>query len=130
MVDSPAGLAGWILEKFWAWTDNNGHPEDTLSRDEMLDDIMFYWLTASGASSARLYWESFNDALGPKAPISLPFAYSCFPEDIFLSSRRWYEERCSDLRYYNVTDKGGHFAAMEQPELFVDEVRAAFRTMR
>ena len=130
LVDSPAGLAGWILEKFWAWTDNNGHPEDTLSRDEMLDDIMFYWLTASGASSARLYWESFNDALGPKAPISLPFAYSCFPEDIFLSSQRWYAERCSDLRYYNVTDKGGHFAAMEQPELSVDEVRAAFRTMR
>lgn len=130
LVDSPAGLAGWILEKFWAWTDNNGHPEDAVSRDEMLDDIMFYWVTASGASSARLYWESFNTALGPKAPIHIPFAYSCFPKDIFLASQRWYEERCSDLRYYKVLEKGGHFAALEQPELFVDEVRAAFRTMR
>ncbi|MEM7466337.1 MAG: epoxide hydrolase family protein [Pseudomonadota bacterium] len=130
LVDSPAGLAGWIVEKFWAWTDNQGHPEDAVSRDEMLDDIMFYWLSAAGASSARLYWESFNDALGPKAPIDSPFAYSCFPEDIFLASKRWYEERCSDLRYYNVVDRGGHFAALEQPELFVSEVRAAFRTMR
>ena len=130
LVDSPSGLAGWIVEKFWSWTDNNGHPEDAVDRDAMLDDIMFYWLTASGASSARLYWESFNAALGPKAPINTPFAYSCFPEDIFLASKRWYEERCSDLRYFNVTEKGGHFAAMEQPELFVDEVRAAFRTMR
>lgn len=130
LVDSPSGLAGWIIEKFWSWTDNNGHPEDALNRDEMLDDIMFYWLTESGASSARLYWESFNSALGSKPPIHIPFGYSCFPEDIFLSSKRWYEERCSDLRYFNQLDRGGHFAAMEQPELFVDEVRAAFRTMR
>ena len=130
LVDSPAGLAGWILEKFWAWTDNNGHPEDALTKDEMLDDIMFYWVTATGASAARLYWESFNAALGPKAPIDIPFAYSCFPKDIFLASKRWYEERCSDLRYYNALEKGGHFAALEQPEVFVDEVRAAFRTMR
>ena len=130
LVDSPAGLAAWIVEKFWSWTDNQGHPEDAVCRDDILDDIMFYWLTASGASSARLYWESFTAALGPKAPIEMPFAYSCFPEDIFLASERWYKERCADLRYFNVLERGGHFAALEQPALFVDEVRAAFRTMR
>ncbi|MGR8948932.1 MAG: epoxide hydrolase family protein [Gammaproteobacteria bacterium] len=130
LVDSPAGLAAWIVEKFWSWTDNQGHPEDAVTRDQILDDIMFYWLTGTGASSARLYWESFTAAFGPKAPIEIPFAYSCFPKDIFLASKRWYEERCSDLRYFNALDKGGHFAALEQPALFVDEVRAAFRTMR
>lgn len=130
LVDSPVGLAAWIIEKFWSWTDNNGRLEDVLSIDDMLDNIMLYWLTASGASSARLYWESFNSALGPKARIDIPFAYSCFPKDNFLASKRWYEERCSELRYYNVLDRGGHFAALEQPELFVQEVRAAFRTMR
>ena len=130
LVDSPAGLAGWIMEKLWAWTDNQGSPEDVFSRDEMLDNIMLYWLTATGASSARLYWESFTTAFEPKAMIEMPFAYSCFPKDIFLATERWYEERVSDLRYFNVLDKGGHFAAFEQPELFVQELRAAFRSMR
>jgi len=130
LVDSPAGLAGWITEKFWAWTDNQGSPEDVLGRDEILDNIMLYWLPATGASSARLYWESFSAALGPKAMIEMPFAYSCFPKDIFLASERWYKERASDLRHFNVLEKGGHFAAFEQPTLFVDEVRTAFSTMR
>lgn len=130
LVDSPVGLAGWIIEKMWAWTDNQGSPEDVLSCDDMLNNIMMYWLPAAGASSARLYWESFTSALGEKPHIDMPFAYSCFPKDIFLASKRWYEERVGDLRYFNVLEKGGHFAAFEQPELFTQEVRAAFRTMR
>ncbi len=128
LVDSPAGQAAWILEKFWSWTDCNGHPENALTRDEMLDNIMLYWLPATAASSARLYWESFNSP--PMMEITVPVGVSVFPHEIFKASKRWCEARYGNLVYYNVLEKGGHFAAFEQPELFVEEVRAAMRPIR
>lgn len=127
LVDSPAGQAAWILEKFWAWTDNNGHPEDALSRDELLDNIMIYWLNGAGASSARLYWESFNS--GPVV-VPIPSGVSQFPKEIFSASRRWAERNYTDIRYWNELDRGGHFAAFEEPDLYVEEVRAFFRQIR
>jgi pimeloyl-ACP methyl ester carboxylesterase len=128
LVDSPIGQAAWILEKFYFWTDCNGHPENILSRDELLDNVMMYWLTASGASSARIYWESFNS--GSMDPISLPAGISQFPKDIFRTSKRWAEKRFTNLIYWNALEQGGHFAAMEQPEAFVAEVRNCFRLLR
>jgi pimeloyl-ACP methyl ester carboxylesterase len=128
LVDSPAAQAAWIIEKFWSWTDSDGHPENVLTRDELLDNVMLYWLPAAGASSARLYWESFNDP--DLHPVEVPTGCSIFPKEIFRMSRRWAEGRFTDLRYWSEPTKGGHFAAFEQPELFVDEVRACFRTMR
>ncbi len=128
LADSPIGQAAWILEKFWAWTDCDGHPENVLSRDELLDNIMLYWLTNAGASSARIYWESFNS--GHRPDIDVPAGCSIFPKEIFQCSERWAKKRFTDLRYFNVLDKGGHFAAFEQPEIFVQELRNCFRTMR
>lgn len=131
LVDSPVAQCAWILEKFWAWTDCDGHPENVLSRDELLDNVMMYWLPAAGASSARLYWESFNKALkGDKPPVEMPAGASVFPKEIFRSSRRWVEERFRNLVHYNQPDKGGHFAAMEQPLTLVNEVRATFAHVR
>ena len=128
LTDSPVGQAAWILEKYWAWTDANGDPENILSKDEMLDNIMLYWCTASAASSARLYWESFNNP--SQKEISLPVGCSVYPEDIFRSSRRWAAQTFKNLIYWNEPEKGGHFAAFEQPELFVDEIRHCFRLLR
>lgn len=128
LTDSPIGQAAWIYEKMWAWTDNRGAPEDALSLDEMLDNIMLYWLPAAGASSARLYWESFRSFGG--AAIDLPMGVSVFPRDIMRASRRWMEQVATNLIHYNALDRGGHFAAWEQPELFVEEVRACFRAVR
>lgn len=128
LVDSPAGQAAWILEKFWAWTDCDGHPENVLTRDELLDNVMLYWLPRAAASSARLYWESFVDP--PRAEIHVPAGCSIFPKEIFRASRRWAERRYKQLVYWNELDKGGHFAAFEQPEAYVGEIRACFRAMR
>ncbi|MGB4863741.1 MAG: epoxide hydrolase family protein [Tepidiformaceae bacterium] len=128
LVDSPAGLAAWILEKFWAWTDSDGHPENVLTRDELLDNIMFYWLPGAGASSARLYWESFNR--GRSAEIKVPVGCSIFPREIFRASRRWAEKRFDNIIHWNELEKGGHFAAFEQPETYVNEVRTCFRSLR
>lgn len=130
LVDSPSGQAAWIVEKFWAWTDCNGHPENALSRDELLDNVMMYWLPAAAASSARLYWESFGAKASPRLPIDLPVAVSIYPREIFRPSRRWAQARYSNLMHYNVLEKGGHFAAFEQPEIFVEELRTAFRALR
>ena len=130
LVDSPVAQAAWIIEKFWAWTDSDGHPENVLTRDELLDNVMMYWLTSAGASSARIYWESFSLIGTPQAPIEMPSGVSMFPNEIFRASRRWVEERFKNLVHYNVLEKGGHFAAFEQPSTFVDEVRTCFRHMR
>lgn len=132
LVDSPMGQAAWVIEKFYEWTDCDGHPENVLSRDELLDNVMFYWLTASGASSARLYWESFNRAFtgeGNKT-VSLPTGCSIFPKEIVPTPRSWAEKRYTNIVYWNELDKGGHFAAFEQPEAFVDELRKCFQQMR
>ena len=131
LADSPAGQAMWVLEKFWRWTDCNGHPENALSRDELLDNIMLYWLTNSGASSARLYWESFNRAFGSGQDntVKLPTGCSIFPQEIVPTPRSWAETRYVNIRYWNQLDKGGHFAAFEQPALFVEELRRCFRAI-
>jgi pimeloyl-ACP methyl ester carboxylesterase len=128
LTDSPAGQLAWIVEKFHAWTDCKGHPENALSRDHMLDNVMAYWLPATGASSARLYWESFRN---PNTdPVPLPSGISVFPREIIRTSRRWAERRFTDIRWFNDLDAGGHFAAFEQPATFVDEVRGFFRLLR
>jgi pimeloyl-ACP methyl ester carboxylesterase len=128
LADSPVGQAMWILEKFWSWTDCNGHPENVLTRDELLDNVMLYWLPDAAASSARLYWESFRKI--PTDPVNLPVGCSIFPKEIFRTSKRWAEKRFPKLVYYNELDKGGHFAAFEQPELYLKEVRTCFRKIR
>lgn len=132
LVDSPAGQAMWIIEKFYEWTDCDGHPENVLSRDELLDNVMFYWLPAAGASSARLYWESFNRGFGPgdAQTVALPTGCSIFPREIVPTPRKWAERRYTNIVYWNELDKGGHFAAFEQPELFVNELRTCFAEMR
>jgi pimeloyl-ACP methyl ester carboxylesterase len=128
LTDSPAGQAAWILEKFWSWTDSNGHPENVLTRDELLDNLMLYWLPRNAASSARLYWESFRQPSLAEVPI--PAGCSIFPKEIFRASRRWAEKRFTKLIHWNELPKGGHFAAFEQPELFLGEVRSCFRSVR
>jgi pimeloyl-ACP methyl ester carboxylesterase len=135
LADSPAALCAWILEKFWAWTDCDGHPENVLTRDELLDNIMLYWLPRTGASSARLYWESIrqvNEWISGTTvdSVAVPVGCSIFPKELQRPSRRWAEKRFRDIRYWNEPDRGGHFAAFEQPELFVDEVRSFFRLVR
>ena len=136
LADSPVGQMTWIAEKFHGWTDCGhqpggqsigGHPERALTKDQMLDTIMLYWLTNSAASSARLYWHSFRNF--GTGEIHLPTGCSLFPNEIMRLSRRWAEARYKNIVYWNELDKGGHFAAMEQPALFVDEVRAAFAVM-
>ena len=128
LVDSPTGQAAWILEKFWAWTDCRGDPENVLSKDEMLDNVMVYWLNAAGASSARLYWESFGSALGGEQ-IGVPMGGTIFPKEIFRTSRRFAENVYTNIQYWAERDSGGHFAAFEQPEVFVSELRACFGGM-
>jgi pimeloyl-ACP methyl ester carboxylesterase len=130
LVDSPAGQAGWIIEKFWSWMDCDGHPENVVSRDELLDNVMLYWLPGTGASSARLYWESFGKATVATSQVGVPTGCSIFPKEIIRASRRWAEKRFTNIVYWNELEKGGHFAAFEQPEAFVEELRSCFRKMR
>lgn len=128
LVDSPVGQMAWIMEKFWAWTDCDGHPENALGRDEMLDNVMLYWLTASAASSARLYWQSFGKLRG-KGRVALPTGVAAFPKEILPVPRRWCEAGYNITRWTTMR-RGGHFAAFEQPEAFVEDVRAFFATIR
>jgi len=135
LVDSPAGLCGWILEKFRAWSDCDGHPENVFTRDEMLDNITLYWLTGTAASSARLYWESIRQVQSwftesTSDTVDVPTGCSVFPKELPRPSRRWAEKRYTDIRYWNEPPRGGHFAAFERPDIFVDEVRAFFRLVR
>jgi pimeloyl-ACP methyl ester carboxylesterase len=135
LVDSPAALAAWIVEKFWSWTDCDGHPENVLTRDELLDNLMLYWLPRTGASSARLYWESIRQVDAwisgtATETITVPTGCSIFPQELQRPSRRWAEKRFLDIRYWSEPERGGHFAAFEQPKIFVEEVRAFFRLVR
>ncbi len=131
LADSPVGQSAWILEKFYQWTDCKGHPENVLTRDEIIDNIMFYWLTNSGASSARLYWESFGTAFsGADNTVKLPTGISSYPKEIIRTPRSWAEQRYTNIQYWNDLDRGGHFAAFEQPELFVQEMRNWLKTVR
>ena len=129
LSDSPAGLAAWMYDKFAQWTFSGGDPERSLTKDEMLDDITLYWLTNSAISSAQLYWE--NNANNFNAvDISIPAAVTIFPGEIYRAPRSWVERSYHKLIYFNEVDKGGHFAAWEEPELFATEIRAAFRSLR
>jgi pimeloyl-ACP methyl ester carboxylesterase len=128
LVDSPSGQAAWILEKFWAWTDCDGHPENVLTRDELLDNVMLYWIEGTGASSGRLYWESFGR--GTRHVVDVPSGFAVFPEEIVPPIRAWLEGSFTDIRHFVEYDRGGHFAAFEVPDVFVAEVRTFFRRFR
>jgi len=131
LEDSPAGLAAWIVEKFGAWSDGAPYPEASFTRDQLLTNITTYWVTATATSSARIYYEMRQIGRGalPQAYVAVPTGIANFPGEVTRTPRAWAEHR------YNVThwtnhDRGGHFAAMQVPDLFVDDVRAFFRTIR
>lgn len=131
LSDSPAGLAAFYYDKFAAWTYSGGQPERSITRDEMLDNITLYWLTNTGTSSSRSYWEvwgisPFNAVEIPKVPV----AVTVFPGEIYQAPKSWAQLNYRKLIYWNEVDKGGHFAALEQPEIFSQEIRAAFRSLR
>ena len=128
LVDSPVGQLAWIVEKFWAWMDCDGHPENVLSRDELLDNVMMYWVTGTGASSARLYWESFK-VWGQMDRVELPTGVAAFPGELLKAPRSWCEP-VYHITHWTTMPRGGHFAAFEQPEMFVEDVRAFFATLR
>lgn len=129
LVDSPSGQAAWIVEKFYQWMDCDGHPENIVSRDELLDNIMVYWLTGSGASSARLYWESFGGGEGREQPVSIPMGATISTKDIFRTSERFASRVFTNIVYWKDKEEGGHFAAFEQPNAFVSELRECFDVM-
>jgi pimeloyl-ACP methyl ester carboxylesterase len=129
LADSPAGQAAWIYDKFQSKTDNHGLAEDALSTDDMLDAISLYWFTNTAASSARIYWENKTATFaGPK--LTLPVAVTVFPKDIPRLPRSWIEDTYSNLIHYGEAAKGGHFAALEQPDILVSEIRAGLRPLR
>ncbi|EWY36092.1 multidrug MFS transporter [Skermanella stibiiresistens SB22] len=130
LVDSPVGLAAWAYEKIAEWTYSDGNPEKVLTREEILDDISLYWLTASGTSAAQIYWEDHSNNFNAVDIADVPVAVTVFPGEIYRAPRRWAERCYRNLIYFSEADQGGHFAAWEQPQLFVQEVRAAFRSLR
>src|SRR5688500_14494468 len=142
LLDSPVALAGWLLDHD---TDSyykisrafvDGEPAGNLTRDTIVDNITLYWLTGTGASAARSYWEdgrALAQALAsgqPPPPVSVPVGFTAFPGEIWNSPRSWVENSYPNVSYFNEVDRGGHFAAWEEPELFTTEVRAAFRSLR
>jgi len=127
--DSPVGLAAWIYEKFIEWTDSEGDPESVISRDRLLDNITLYWLTRCGSSSVQLYRESFQTEFMAQE-LSLPVAVSLFPGELFHPPKQWGERLYSHLIYWDNPRAGGHFAALEQPRIFVEELRRAFAQVR
>jgi pimeloyl-ACP methyl ester carboxylesterase len=135
LADSPVALAAWMLDHDTKSYEDiakafvDGHPVDGLTRDEVLDNITLTWLTNTGISSARLYWENklgFFDIKG----VSVPAAVSVFPRELYQAPRSWTERAYDNLIYYNEVDKGNHFAAWQEPEIFAAEVRAGFRSLR
>jgi microsomal epoxide hydrolase len=129
LADSPVGQAAWIYEKLGAWSDSDGDAEQAFTYDQILDNITFYWLTNSGASSARMYAEHPGLNFGAVA-VDIPVAVSVFPGEIYTPPRSWAESTFKQLFYWNRAAKGGHLAAFEQPMTFVAELRAAFASMR
>jgi len=134
LVDSPSGLAAFTYEKMAEWSDSDGHPERVIGRDEMLDDITLYWLTNTGASSSRFYWENNNNNFSAAAQrtnqIKIPVAITVFPREIYQAPESWSRQAYPSLYYFHEVAKGGHFAAWEQPRLFAEELRAAFKSLR
>jgi pimeloyl-ACP methyl ester carboxylesterase len=133
LADSPVGMAAYYYDKIAEWTDSGGEPEKVLRYDEMLDTISLYWLTNTGTSSSRSYWEGALAEGGPFDAVEIPtvpVAVTVYPGEIYRAPRSWGEKNFKNLIYWNEVDKGGHFAAWEQPELFSTEVRAAFQSLR
>jgi pimeloyl-ACP methyl ester carboxylesterase len=134
LSDSPVGLASFFLDKFNDWTYTGGDAGKVLTKDEMLDDITLYWLTNTAGSSAQLYWENntnnFNVAEQRTMEISIPVAVTVFPGEIYQAPRSWTERAYPKLIYFHEVNKGGHFAQWEQPNLFAEELRAAFKSLR
>jgi pimeloyl-ACP methyl ester carboxylesterase len=133
LADSPVAMAAYYYDKFAEWTDSGGKPEQVLTNDEMLDAITLYWVTNTGTSSSRSYWEGAQAGGGPFNAFdipTLPVAVTVFPAEIYPAPRSWAEKAFGNLVYWNEVDKGGHFAAWEQPQLFSEEVRAAFKSLR
>ena len=129
LVDSPVGLSAWILEKIWSWSDHAGSLWDVLTPDQVLDNISLYWFTRTGASAARLYWESIAEVTtwfteSTTTTIDVPTGCTVFPREVPRPFRRWAERRFSHLVHWGEPERGGHFGAWEQPNLFVAEVRA------
>jgi pimeloyl-ACP methyl ester carboxylesterase len=140
LLDSPVALAAWMLDhdtdgyyKF-AGAFVDGGPTGNLTRDHILDDITLYWLTGTGVSTARDYWEDGRArarfAVEPPPPASVPVGFTTFPDEVWAAPRSWVEKAYPDLAYFNWVDRGGHFAAWEEPQLFSEEVRAAFASLR
>jgi pimeloyl-ACP methyl ester carboxylesterase len=134
LSDSPVGLASFFLDKFNDWTYSGGDAEKVLTKDEILDDITLYWLTNTAASSAQLYWENntnnFNVVEQRTAEITIPVAVTVFPGEIYQAPKSWTERSYHNLIYFHEVNKGGHFAQWEQPQLFAEELRAAFKSLR
>jgi pimeloyl-ACP methyl ester carboxylesterase len=134
LSDSPVGLAAFFLDKFNDWTYSGGNAQKVLTKDELLDDITLYWVTNTGTSGARLYWENnnnnFNAVEQRTAEISIPVAISVFPGEIYQAPRSWAERSYHNLIYFHEVNSGGHFAQWEQPQLFAEELRAAFKSLR
>ncbi|GAA3065613.1 epoxide hydrolase [Pseudonocardia yunnanensis] len=129
LADSPTGLAAWMYDKIAAWTYSGGIPERSLTLDEILDEITLYWLTNTASSSAQLYWENKASTF-IAANVSVPAAITVFPGEIYQAPRSWAEQSYHNLYYYSRVDKGGHFVAWEEPQLFSTEIRTAFRPLR
>ncbi|MBY5901342.1 epoxide hydrolase family protein [Rhizobium leguminosarum] len=129
IADSPVGLAAWLYDKIADWVYTRGNPEQVLGKDAILDNITLYWLTNTGPSSGRIYWE--NVMSGAKlTAVKVPVAVTVFPGEVYKPPRHWLSKAYPNLIYYNRASKGGHFAAWEEPELFSQEIREAFRSLR
>lgn len=122
LVDSPVGLLAWILDKFAEWTDTEDSPFETMSRDRILDNVTLYWLTRSGASSARIYFESHN-SLDPDLRVDVPTAITTYPRDIAKCPRPWAQERYRQIVRWTAPEAGGHFPSLEVPEYYVEDLR-------
>jgi len=129
--DSPAGLLAWIVEKFRTWSDCGGHPENSYTRDQLITNAMLYWVTRTITSSARLYWETRHGGMWQETPefVGVPTGVARYPKEVIRFPRAWVE-RQYHVTHWAVMPRGGHFAAMEQPELFVEDLRNFFRTVR
>ena len=128
--DSPAGLAAWIVEKFHGWSDHGGDVERSFTKDQLLTNVMLYWVTGTATSSARIYYESrHTPPTRPVGYVEVPTAGAIFPEEISFTPRKWAEANYNIVRWTRMP-AGGHFAALEQPELLVDDIRGFFRTVK
>ncbi|TQU08962.1 epoxide hydrolase [Xanthomonas perforans] len=132
LADSPAGIAAWIYALFQDVSQSGGEPENVIALDHLIDDIMLYWLPNAGPSSLRFYWEAAQEAgtAMPMHPMPTPTGISMFPGEQVRISRRWAERRFADLRFFAEAERGGHFAAMENPPAFVDHLRDTFQSLR